>query len=348
MTDTPAAPTATEPRPSRKVSVALVVAIAALGVSGWQWFDSRQQLGAMQVELASKLAESGGATQATKSAQEQGRQALEQLSARLALTEARVTESAGQYATLQGMYAELTRNREDWQLAEIEHALTIASQQLDLAGNVPATISALEAVDAKLAGLDKAQFVPLRRAVGQDLEKLKALPFVDTIGLTVKIDGLLAAVDTLPLVVDGHRVEPAPQTAAAPAAPAGHRWQTLGAELWHEFSQLIRIRRMDKPDALLLSPDQAFFLRENLKLRLLNARLALLQRDDKGFHAALEQARGYASQYFDNQAGPTQRWQAALKDVAGATVALDLPNLSQSLKAAQQLAAGHGATGAKP
>ena len=346
MTDTPAAPTAPEPRPSRKVSVALLVAFAALGVSGWQWFDTRQQLDAMQVELAKKLAESGGATQATKSAQEQGKQALEQLSARLTLTEARVTESAGQYATLQGMYAELTRNREDWQLAEIEHALTIASQQLDLAGNVPATISALEAVDAKLAGLDKAQFVPLRRAVGQDLEKLKALPFVDTVGLTVKLDGLLAGVDTLPLVVDGHRVEPAAQTAAP--APAGNRWQTLGAELWHEFSQLIRIRRMDKPDALLLSPDQAFFLRENLKLRLLNARLALLQRDDKGFHAALEQARGYASQYFDNQAGPTQRWLAALKDVAGATVALDLPNLNQSLKAAQQLAAGHGATGAKP
>ena len=103
------------------------------------------------------------------------------------LLEARVNESAGQYATLGAMYQELTKNRSDWLLSEVEHTLGIASQQLQLAGNVSGAITALEMVDNRLARFDNPALIPVKKAVSKDLETLKALPYLDSVGLTVKL-----------------------------------------------------------------------------------------------------------------------------------------------------------------
>lgn len=328
-------------RTPRRISLALIVALIALGVSGWQWYETRRVLDRAELDLAKRLAETSGLSVSARAAQSQSQQAIDQLATRLNQTEARVAESAGQYATLQSMYAELTKNREDWQQAEIEHALTIASQQLELAGNVPAAIAALENIDARLANQDKPQYIALRRGIGHDLEALKALPYVDVVGLSVKLDRLVSGVDTLPLVVDGHRVvETAAngKTATPPAtAPATSRWREITRELWNGFTGLIRIQNMDKPDALLLSPEQAFFLRENLKLRLLDARLALLQRDSQGYKTDLGQAQDYARRYFDTQTQQTAQWLQLLDNVASSPVSTDIPSLDASLKAARAL-----------
>lgn len=304
MTDTP---TSAPARPHR-LNLALLVALAALAATGWQWYDTRQLLHTAELDLARKVATADGMSQSAKAAQAQTRQTLDQLSARLAQTETRVNESAGQYATLQSMYLELTRNREDWQQAEVEHALTIASQQLALAGNVKAVISGLEAIDARLASIDKPQYIALRRAISADLIQLKALPHIDRVGLAVRLDQLMAGIDHLPLMVDAHRIEttrpvaggkPAATPAAAPALETLPPWQQFGRELWQGFSSLIRIQRMDKPDALLLTPEQRFFLRENLKLRLLNARLALLSRQFDAAQSDLRDAQSALDRYFD-------------------------------------------------
>ena len=342
MTDTP---TSAPARPHR-LNLALLVALTALAATGWQWYDTRQLLHTAELDLARKVATADGMSQSAKAAQAQTRQTLEQLSARLAQTETRVNESAGQYATLQSMYLELTRNREDWQQAEVEHALTIASQQLALAGNVKAAISGLEAIDARLASIDKPQYIALRRAISADLIQLKALPHIDRVGLAVRLDQLMAGIDHLPLMVDAHRIEttrpvaggkPAAIPAAAPALETLPPWQQFGRELWQGFSSLIRIQRMDKPDALLLTPEQRFFLRENLKLRLLDARLALLANEGSTYHADLTAAADYARRYFDTQTPATAAWLKQVEDLANSPVTLEPPELTATLKAAQAL-----------
>ena len=127
----------------------------------------------------------------------------------MAQLEARLAESQSQQLALEALYQELSRNRDEWQLAEIEQVLAIASQQLQLAGNVRAALLALQLAEARLAKSDRPQFLPVRRALARDIERLKALPVLDVAGMSARIDGLVAAVDSLPLAFDERSERPA-------------------------------------------------------------------------------------------------------------------------------------------
>ncbi|AXK38809.1 uroporphyrinogen-III C-methyltransferase [Crenobacter cavernae] len=317
------------------VNLALIVALAALGVAGWQYYETRQELASVKLQLAQKLAESGGAAKELRGLTEQAISGNRATDAKLARVEDQVALATGQYATLNNMYQELTRGRADWLLSEIEHTLAVASQELQLAGNVSGAIVALENVNSRLDQFDRPQLIALKRAAARDLEALKALPYLDSVGLTVKIDRLMLAVDSLPLAVDNHRLGPAAPRAASPQPATASWWERLTGEIGSSFGELVRIRRMDKPEALLLSPEQGFFLRENLKLRLLDARLALTQRDGNTWRADLTAANTYVERYFDRDAPSTRQWLSGLAELDNAPLDVKLPDLTASLKAAR-------------
>jgi len=321
-------------RPARKkpLNLALLVALAALGLSGWQLYSTQQELASTRQELAGRLAEGNGSAKELRGLTEQAVAAARSSDAKLAVLEGRVNEAAGQYATLNGMYQELTKTRSDWMLSEVEHTLAMASQQLQLAGNIPAAISALQTVDERLSKIDQPQLIGVKKAVATDLEKLKALPVLDSVGLTVKLDRLTLASDTLPLVVDAHHLQDRP-VAAHPLGANLPFWERLVRDISQSLGELVHIRRMDKPEALLLSPEQVFFLRENLKMRLLDAHLALMQRDGTTFDADINAAQSYVLRYFDNDAPATRQWLATLLELKGAPINVALPDLNASLKA---------------
>ncbi|MBI3146780.1 MAG: uroporphyrinogen-III C-methyltransferase [Pseudogulbenkiania sp.] len=335
-----------KPAVKKPFPLALLVALAALGLSGWQLYTTQQELTATRQELARRLAESGGSAKETRVLVDQALATVRGSDGKIAVLEARVNESAGQYATLNGMYQELTKNRSDWLLSEVEHTLAIASQQLQLAANVPAALQALDMVDARLAHFDQPQLIAVKKAVATDLETLKALPYLDTVGLTVKIDRLLLAADTLPLVVGHHRLGSAKDGLIKPPQPAAGApfWERLLADVSGSLGELVRIRRMDKPEALLLAPEQAFFLRENLKLRLLDARLALIQRDGQTFGSDVEAAKSYVERYYDGDAAVTKSWLSLLAELKGAPLDVTLPDLSASLKAVREAQSSAGVT----
>lgn len=330
---TPVVETGTRTPAKPTVNLALIIACIALGVTGWQYLETRQQLNAVQQALASRLADAGGSAKAVQQQVEQTRANTHELQAKLTLVEARVNESAGQYATLSGMYQELTKDRSDWLLSEVEHTLAIASQQLQLAGNVSGAVTALEMVNDRLSRFDNPALIPVKRAVAQDLETLKALPYLDSVGLTFKLDALMQGAETLPLVIDHHRLDGGELTTVKLLPANAPWWERLVADVSQSLGELVRIRRLDKPEALLLSPEQAFFLRENLKLRLLDARLALIQRDGATYQADLAAAKQYASRYFDGNAQATQKWQNQLAELAEVKLNVTMPDLSASLKA---------------
>jgi uncharacterized protein HemX len=229
-------------------------------------------------------------SRAARSLGQQAQDSLRAALAKIGALEARQAESQSQQAALEALYQELSRNRDEWQLAEIEQVLAIAQQQLQLSGNVRAALLALQLAESRLSRADRPQFLPVRRALTRDIERLKSLPALDLPGLSLTLDRLVASVDALPLAFD-ERVErqapvkggkpPIAGAAPAPAAEEGY-FARLGAEIWRELRQLVVVRRIDAPEPPLLAPQQAYFLRENLKLRLLNARLALLSRDEAG------------------------------------------------------------------
>ena len=327
---------------------AFVVAVAiAVGL----WFAVASRLDRSEREFARRIQDDGVASRSAQALATQVQDQSVANAARLGALESRVADSQSQQASLEQLYSDLARTRDDWALAEVEQILAVASQQLQLAGNVQGAIIALQNADQRLARTDRPQFIVVRKAIAKDLERLKALPAVDVAGNALRIDSIVGMVDALPLL-SGEQPMPRTLPDAAPAAAAGvapagsasgwldrtgHAVHALADDAWQRFAQLVRVRDVRDPDALLLTPSQGYFVRENVKLRLLNARLALLARQEATYRSDLGHAQEALVKYFDPRSRQTQAALALLKQVQNANTVVDIPTLSESLTAARNV-----------
>ena len=314
----------------RLVAVAIALLVA-------QWVDTRMQVASLQQELARRLSDGDSVAKEGRALARQSQEALAALQAKVGVLEAKLAETQSQAVALEAMYQELSSTRDERVLAEVEQAVVIAMQQLQFAGNVEAALIALQGADARLARSVQPQFLPVRKLIARDIERLKGTPGANISGLSLKIESVVAAVDGLPLAYEQRPKADAAKPASATRPVSADYWRELGADLWREFRQLVRLERIDQGDPALLSPNQSFFLRENLKLRLLNARLALLQRDGKVFHEEIRQSREQLERYFDGRAKPVQAAQSTLKALATTDVSFDLPGLAETLTALRNL-----------
>jgi len=324
-------PQAAPPRRLRIVAVALVV-LAAI-VAGL-WLDTRGRIGATQEELAKRLRDIETETREARTLGRQTQEAQREMLAKLGALETKVAESQNQQVALEVLYQELARNRDEWQLAEIEQVLAIAQQQLQLSGNVRAALLALQLAESRLSRVDRPQFLPVRRALTRDIDRLKSLPALDVPGLSLAIDRLIASVDAMPLAFD-ERIERPVAAKATKTAPAAEDnfFARIGGEVWKELRQLVVVRKVEAPEPPLLPPQQAWFLRENLKLRLLNARLALLTRDEAGYREDLRVAQGWIQRYFDARAKASQVALVQMKQLSAASISFEPPSIVDSLEA---------------
>jgi uroporphyrin-3 C-methyltransferase len=265
----------------------------------------------------------------------QVRDALAEAQVKLGVLESRLGESQSQQIALEALYQELSRNRDEWTYAEIEQSLLIASQQLTLAGNVKAALIALQSADARLQGMDRPQLTALRKALNRDIERLKAAPHVDTVAISVRLDTLIGQVDGLPLSMEVR--PPAEPPSAQPAQAADNWWTRVWRETWSELKQLVRVQHMDEPDVPLLAPAQAYFLRENLKLRLLSARLALLSRDTGSYKADLKAARAWLDRYYDKRSEAVAQALGMLRNLHEAEAGIEAPGIEATLEAMRAL-----------
>lgn len=323
------------PRPLLGDRLARAVAVLALLVAiAGVWLGVYARMGARAVESSAgdRLAELGATSTQLRAALTQAQAQLKEAQSRITELEARVADTQEQRVALEEMYRDLARSADDRVLSEVEQMLVLASQQLQLAGNVRGALAALQAADQRLARAEKLAATPLRRAITQDMERLKAVPQVDTVGIAVKIDGLINQTDSLPLVIA--ETLPAQRSTARWRASDEPRGITRFArDMWEEMKGLVRIRDMEIPDVALLSPAQGYFLRENLKLRLLSARVALLARDEPSFREDMRATHTWVSHYFDPHAKATATALATIKQLADTPVAITLPDINASLAA---------------
>ena len=364
----PSAPAVDTPNPAQTAPAAmpaqerdalrqpLTIAVVVLGILlAAQAFYSKNQVHRLREEMARRLQVGDSTNAETSQLAKAVQETSKEIQLKVGVLENRQQEAQAQQLALEQLYQDMSKNRDEWALAEIEQVLSTASQQLQLAGNVPGALIALQNADRSLSRSDKPQFITIRRAIAKDIERLKALPNVDSVGLAVRLDNVIAQVDALPMLSDAKPTPPAPplRKAAAPAKPKGKGpaaapaaaeeegwgsrvksvWQDWSSEMWGEVSTLIRVRRVDTPDALMLAPEEAYFLRENLKLRLLNARMALLSRNEAAFRADLLAAQESLAKYFDTKTRQTQTAQQMLRQLQGSNLSIEMPTLSDSLNA---------------
>ena len=308
------------------VALAGTVGVAVLA---WQTHRSlanlAQSAGGRVADLGSELAQS---RETLAGAQASLRTQL----ARLEALEARVVELGEGRAAVEEIHRELVRSADDRLVAEAEQLIILASQQLQLAGNVKAALAAMQAADQRLARSDKPPVANLRRALLADMERLQALPLVDTVGLTLRLDQLINAVDALPLVTAESPRAPA-AAKRVEGAPAG--LAAIAREFWNDLKSLVRVREISPGEAVLLAPEQAYFLKENLKLRLLAARVSLLARDEARFREDVRAAQAWVGKYADTRAKPGAAALAALAQLAESPVVIATPDINASLAAAR-------------
>lgn len=290
----------------------------------WQWLDERRIINDMQQQMAKKINEMDSGNKANSLLLMQNQQQISELSAKAAATETHYAEAQD------GLYSDSSVNRDETVLAEVEQMLLNAAQQLQLSANVRAALIFMHSADARLQHMNRPAFRGLRRAISQDMDQLRVLPSVDVAGINRQLDELMAAVDELPLANQQRVVgEPTSQTISSADKSV---WQSLLREIWQEAKQLVQIENTGKDEIPLLPPNQQFFLRENLKLRLLSARIALLSRDEEIFRQELKAIQHWTLRYFDTQSTAGSAALAELKKLAKTKITVEMPGLNLSLQ----------------
>lgn len=315
-------------------ALALLVALGAASATGYLWYQGRGADDALRHDLAKRLADMESRNRDAGSQVTQATAALREAEVKLGMLETKLAESQGQQIALEALQQDLSRNRDEWAVVEIEQSVLLASQQLQIASNVKAALIALENADARLQRIDTPRYGALRRTLTRDIERLKALPQADVYGTSARLDEAIAGIDKLTLAMDA-RVRP---DVVAPVVGADlPQWERVLREAWAELRQLVRIQRSDVSEATLLAPEQVFFLRENLKLRLLGARIALLSRDSQSYQGDLRAALAVLEHHFDGRDAAVAATAGMLRKLQAAQIQTEMPDLSETLEALRKL-----------
>ncbi|CAE6710504.1 fused uroporphyrinogen-III synthase HemD/membrane protein HemX [Paraburkholderia nemoris] len=322
--------------------VVVIIACAA-GVGG---YALNRKVERTEQQLVQRQQANDAQTNDLRVKTDQALATVHQSDSQVAQLEGKLADAQTAQQALQQQYADLARNRDDWTMAEVGQMLSAASQQLQLTGNTQLALFALQSADTRLAASDSPQAVTVRKAIAQDIDKLKSAPSTDLTGMAIKLDNAIDQVDNLPLSGEAPIAHATPKaatwadTAKVAAATGEPRWKVWWREvttgIGQQLTSLVQVRRIDNADAMLVTPDQGYFVRENLKLRLLSARLALLSRNQTTLKSDLQAAQAALTRYFDNTSKKTQTVVELVKQVDAGSAAVELPNLNTSLQAVNQ------------
>lgn len=324
-----------------------------------------QKLDRMQEELAKRSLDAGAQSLEARGLARQAQDGTRELAARQTLLETRLSEVSLQRSQLEELMQTLSRSRDETLVVDVESALKLAQQQAQLAGTAEPLLAALQAADQRIARAAQPRLNPLQRAIVRDLEHIRSANLTDVPALLLKLDELSRLTDELPLAngpvtrlaspanalaAAGKSAANASASAPAESHPFLPDWLGLSAvnawgqrlltTAWGEASKLLRVSRIEQPDAALMSPEQGFFLRENFKLRLLNARMALLSRQTDTARADLVTANNWLGKYFDATSRKTQTAAQLLQQVQSQLKTSDLPRLDETMAALATAAAG--------
>lgn len=369
--DAAAAPPPAPPVPARGgrilpvvAGLAILLMLAVAVASAWFAWQTQARVRDVEAELVKRQQDSHDQVVDARAASRQAIELARESAAKLALLEVRVADSAVQRSQVEELMQAVARSREENVLADLEAMLRMAMQQTAITGSAEPLLAALKQADERLARYSEPQLERVRRAVAADEARVKGVAVTDIAALTSQVDEAIQLVDGLPMLTRPEPRRPraaaaagtaasavraaAPAASAASAAPAASapalswsdRLQTLGALVWGEVRSLVRVTPIDQPEAMLIAPEQAFFLRENLKLRLLNARLALLSRQFDTVQSDLRDARLALERYFDRSARPVQSTIDLLRRVAGQAQVIVVPRPEATLAAIAAASAG--------
>jgi uroporphyrin-3 C-methyltransferase len=348
-------------------AVAFGVMSVAAFVSAWH---TQQRVKALEQELVKRQQNSQDEATEAKVASKQALDSVRDLNGKVGVLDERVAESQMQRSQVEDLIQSLSRSRDENVLADVEASLRVAMQQAALTGSTDPIVTILKQSDERLARYNNPRLERIRRAIARDLDRVRTASAVDVPSLTIRLDEAVRMVDELPLVSTPERATAAGRAAAASAAASApstrvaarsasaasapgsapppawvaslqHAWEGFSVPFLTELKQAVRVTSIEHPEAALMTPEQSFFLRENLKLRLLNARLAILSRQFDLSQTDLQQAQSSLDRYFDHGSRRVVAVSDLLKQVSAQARQVSFPRPDDTLAAISAAVAGH-------
>ncbi|MBL0454139.1 uroporphyrinogen-III C-methyltransferase [Aeromonas veronii] len=295
-----------------------VAILLALGLTGGLYLHGHKNAVAQQAELAQlkqQLASALNKIDQTSSKDAEQLAALDQTQQRL----------QGEMQGLQNRVLDLNDKRpNDWMLAESEYLVRMAGRKLWLEHDLVSAITLLGNADERIAALNDPSLMPIRKALAEDITKLKGMPRIDREGLTLKLAALSDQIELLPLSTVSMPEAKAEPDQAVSANP--DEWESNLKKNWVKFTEnFVTIRRRDGAVEALLSPQQEIFLRENLKTKLLQAQLSVYREQQALYEDSLDKAQRWLTQYFDTDNSATRYMQGEIDKLKGEQIQIDYP-----------------------
>ncbi len=340
--------------PSRLALIIALVALLAV-VSGLlfgyrYWLDMKQTL----VSLNDALIKANQEQLQFEQQLEQTRQHFEQQQQAIAAQKEALAEQAdkiqqereaskkqGQqlYRSLAEIQTRMGGREGQWRVAEAEYLLRVANHRLTLMGDPDTALEALKSADERLAATGDPGWSAVREIIATEITQLSALPRVDRSGISAELNALAAGVDELPLHNDGLvQVPRSPRSdsKAGVAESDGLQLDNMLQEFWQGFKSMMVIRHHERPVSAMLPPEQRYFLTQNLRLKLENAKAAMMGRNQTLYADNLNSAVAWTDRYFKAGAAQVSGFKSQLQGLASRVIAPSLPDLSGSLRALQE------------
>ena len=234
---------------------------------------------------------------------------------------------------VEGVNKELGRNRTEWVLAETEQLLLIANHRLQLARDVTTAVTALRTADNHLKNLADPSLLPVRKILAQEIAQLESLGQPDIPGIALRLGALANTVERLPLAVDTLIRQTEMHASREDEKITDADEPPLTRQIWNDIRSLVRIQSSVQVQKPLLTPEQHYFLRQNLRLMLNSAQLALMQNNVDTYKQNITQAKQWVNDYFDNDTQVVQHAKIELDRLLAEKLLIEHPDISGSLKA---------------
>lgn len=293
---------------------ALVLSLIALGASGLLFVQGQNSINNLDTKVNNKIDQAKIGEVDAVSAVKKNQVDQQDLQNKLQLLQKDNQRLNNQLTQVDQAYQQLVKSRHQWLVDEIEFSLNVATQQLLLTGNKEATIKSLKSIESRLNQFDKPELVPLKQAISTDLVALsQGTTNVNITSTAVMISSLEGRVDGLKTLLEGVLTKPeATDTASNPQLPW---WQNVWNDIKGSFKGLVEVRKLDNKDAMLISPEQSEYLKENIRLHLVSARIALMQQQSELYKSELQAVDTAMRSYYDMNDPLTKAWLADLAQV---------------------------------
>ncbi|MDH2448359.1 uroporphyrinogen-III C-methyltransferase [Cobetia amphilecti] len=342
-TTAPGTPPPGEPqgKKSKAGSIALIlvillaIVVAVLAWFGWQRLNALPDAQGLDKQVSESVTQQVGQVSSKvdglSSTLEKNESRVSELDKRLS-SESQDTEQA-----LNKVLEELSKSQQtdarDWHYAEAEYLLRLANQRLQLERDVNGADALLENADARIAAANNPALLPVRKAIQSELASLDSVPRVDRSGIYLALLAEQEQLARLPLKQDVAEIAAKVENDAAPTGG----WQQQLARFGNELKDLVTVRRHDEALEALITPEQESYLRQNVRLVLEQAQLALLKEEPKLYQAAIDKAITLVNGYYDTKTDGVQNAVAKLEELKSKTIRPELPDISASLSKLREL-----------